>query len=84
MLLYLTMEIKKQGLLSIKIPLNRICQNCCFNYCCTFMVIIPEIMQKAICLKKSFWINRYGSKGVLIWNLQHVIFTLRQRLLTDF
>ena len=43
------MEIKKTGILSIKIPLSRACGNQYPDFCCILTVIIPEIMTYALC-----------------------------------
>ena len=52
------------GMPSIKIPFNIASRNHYFDSHCILTVMIPEIMARAICCKKSFWINRNRSTCV--------------------
>ena len=60
------MKIKSQEILLMKIPLNRACGNHYLDSSCIFTVMIPEMMPRAICCKKTFRINKNGSKRVFI------------------
>ena len=48
------MKTKKTEERSIKLPLNRDCPSRCLNSRCTLMVIIPDMMLRAICCKNHF------------------------------
>ena len=55
---------KNTGIPSIKIPFNIARRNHFFDSHCILTVMIPEMMARAICCKKSFWINRNRSTCV--------------------
>ena len=55
---------KDTGMIFMKTPLNRACQNHYLDSRCILTVMITEVMSRAICCKKVFRIIRYGSKRI--------------------